>query len=440
MDQLKLDGVYYSVFTKDFTKTTHPRQNNRSPHCLDLDWFESRINPAEPVSHATPVDDNVSPPKRPKQNDTDGSQPNPIEDNIRSHNQKQLGNNENQQGSQATLPARKENMQARSIVPPRPHQDEEMEFTTPKKLLKRKKEDGSRGSWKSENLFDNLKEVSIRTEAVTWPGNDKFQSYVIQVKFPEPNMYDSQASIKKAIIGNDRLSWHPDHLTMDEIITILSDNVMEGGAMLTDQEKKLDDIFLHFNKDVTPWVANADADGFWQWVSKHTLSANFKLTTLNMTNPEVIDTVVRLHAWHRWIAATSSPVVRSFREGFFNVFQQNASAELVHALSIQSEFAQNLTFPNNYTFLDIQDALAAFELWLTLKAGNLLKKDAWLVCMTKSPVVELPTLKGLRLFSADTLWRVLHSDFGQMMVKDLAANQHHRFVAILQTLQEQQFR
>ncbi|KAG9408875.1 hypothetical protein AC1031_020719 [Aphanomyces cochlioides] len=63
MSTRSLDGVYYAVFVKDYVKSTVPRENNRSAHCLDLDWLENPVQapPEQPVGEPQPEA------KRPKQ-------------------------------------------------------------------------------------------------------------------------------------------------------------------------------------------------------------------------------------------------------------------------------------------------------------------------------------------------------------------------------------
>ncbi|CAK4120485.1 unnamed protein product, partial [Aphanomyces euteiches] len=70
----------------------------------------------------------------------------------------------------------------------------------------------------------------------------------------------------------------------------------------------------------------------------------------------------------------------------------------------------------------------------------MLDKDAWLISITERPVIPLPTHAGSRLFSADTLWNVLHSTFGHVMMANLAHALPGLTTSVLLELQKLGFR
>ncbi|KAH9108107.1 hypothetical protein AeMF1_016663, partial [Aphanomyces euteiches] len=57
VDQIKLDNVYYAVFAKNYVKSSVARENNRSAHCLDLDWIgQSAQGPPEANADSNTTD------------------------------------------------------------------------------------------------------------------------------------------------------------------------------------------------------------------------------------------------------------------------------------------------------------------------------------------------------------------------------------------------
>ncbi|CAK4489621.1 unnamed protein product, partial [Aphanomyces euteiches] len=57
VDQIKLDDVYYAVFAKNYVKSSVARENNRSAHCLYLDWIgQSAQGPPEANADSNTTD------------------------------------------------------------------------------------------------------------------------------------------------------------------------------------------------------------------------------------------------------------------------------------------------------------------------------------------------------------------------------------------------
>ncbi|KAH9088219.1 hypothetical protein Ae201684P_015554 [Aphanomyces euteiches] len=107
---------------------------------------------------------------------------------------------------------------------------------------------------------------------------------------------------------------------------------------------------------------------------------------------------------------------------------------------MDAAFAERLELPDGLSFLGVEDALSALEVWLSLQARDMLDKDAWLISITERPVIPLPTHAGSRLLSADTLWNVLHSTFGHVMMANLAHALPGLTMSVLLELQKLGFR
>lgn len=432
IDQLKLDGVYYAVFAKDYVKSTVPRENNRSAHCLDLDWLE---NPAQ------------GPPEQP----VGGPQP----EAKRSKQGKVIDLTEILPGVAQTVPQVQSPKQDDDMgVPPeQPHQgptavlppstvtskSATTAFEKPKKTAKRKQDDLAK-SWVSDNFFDHLRDLQANTSLVQFSFPNR-QVYRVTIgSIPELTSNDLSASIKRTQVKDGRLDWHPDNLSLKEIVDILAQHASHGEERLTHVEQ---DEQLAASDPMVPieaWIQEVDIDALWQWASANPLMANFYLADLNNKNLAAFEALVRLHTWHRWISATSAPAAHSFVDGFKQVFGMDPSMSCLADFPKDAAFAETLSLPDGLSFLDIEDALSALEIWLSLQAKELLDRDAWLISITERPVVALPTTSGPRQFSADTLWNVLHSTFGQVLLANLTKALPSRMVSTLEQLRELGYR
>jgi hypothetical protein len=72
------------------------------------------------------------------------------------------------------------------------------------------------------------------------------------------------------------------------------------------------------------------------------------------------------------------------------------------------------------SYIAIEEALAAFELWLASHVGSVFRSDAWLILLTQKPVIWLPSARGARMLSSDMLLNILHSPFGVRNLGQLA--------------------
>ena len=432
IDQLKLDGVYYAVFAKDYVKSTVPRENNRSAHCLDLDWLE---NPAQgPSEH--PVGEPQPEAKRPKQGKViDLTEVLPGVAQTAPHVQSP------KQDDDMGVASEQPHQGPTTILPPSAiaSKSATTAFEKPKKVVKRKQDDLAK-SWVSQNLFDHLRELQVSTSLVPFSMPSR-QAYRVTIgNIPELTSNDLSTSIKRTQVKDGRLDWHPDNLSLKEIIDILAQHASHGGDRLNHVEQEEQHAASDPMVPIESWIQEANIDVFWQWASANPLMANFYFADLNNKTPTAFEALVRLHTWHRWISATSAPVALSFVEGFKQVFGMDPTMTCLAEFPKDTAFAQTLSLPDGLSFLDIEDALSALEIWLSLQAKELLDRDAWLISITERPVVALPTTSGPRQFSADTLWNVLHSTFGQVLLANLAESLPSRMVLILNQLRELGYR
>ncbi|CAK4710239.1 unnamed protein product [Aphanomyces euteiches] len=155
-----------------------------------------------------------------------------------------------------------------------------------------------------------------------------------------------------------------------------------------------------------------------QVVHSHTQSMNVVLTKLATHTYSDYLKVVRMHAWQRWMSATQLPVVDSFTNGFKFTFQEHPKwtrlEEISSVLSFFEDAPKHPAFPTD----QVEDALAAFELWIAVQAPLVFRNDAWILYLTRQPVAWLPAKHG-RMLAQSTLWALLKSLFGQYFAEEL---------------------
>ncbi|KAH9108138.1 hypothetical protein AeMF1_016635, partial [Aphanomyces euteiches] len=157
VDQIKLDDVYYAVFAKNYVKSSVARENNRSAHCLDLDWIgQSAQGPPEANADSNTTD--VKKAKTGKVIDLSevnaGTKDQQYEPAVEPPLQ------DDPMGAQ--LDSSKTNNNDIQNEPPSEQARASNSFLKPKKTSKRKQEDLAK-SCASENLFDHLRDLQLKT-------------------------------------------------------------------------------------------------------------------------------------------------------------------------------------------------------------------------------------------------------------------------------------
>ncbi|KAH9116386.1 hypothetical protein AeMF1_009686, partial [Aphanomyces euteiches] len=206
VDQIKLDDVYYAVFAKKYVKSSVARENNRSAHCLDLDWIgQSAQGPPEANADSNTTDmkkaktgkvidlSEVKAGTKDRQNEP-AVEP-PLQDDP-------MG---------AQLDSAKTNNNDIQNEPPSEQARASNSFWKPKKTSKRKQEDLAK-SWASENLFDHLRDLQLKTLLVKFSDPQRQAYHVMMGDIPHLTSSDLSTSIKRTQTKDGRLDWHPDNL------------------------------------------------------------------------------------------------------------------------------------------------------------------------------------------------------------------------------------
>ncbi|KAF0710516.1 Aste57867_5520 [Aphanomyces stellatus] len=433
VDQIKLDGVFYAVFTKDYMKSPHPKQGGRSVHFIDLDGeadgeidqggtqsnkrHKQTIEAATLVLSSPDVQPSLVEPS-PTINFSDSSTCDP----------------------RVVI---QQAQQPRPSAPSKPVEvgPREMEFEEPRKP-KRKARDISTTPkpWATLNFFDPLQGGQDIMHPVKWPYALPIRTYVVSISFPTNMSVPDDAHIKRMGISNKKLDWHPDNMTLAQIVQVIQDYNATTPPTQEDQLTDILEVSKHLDEDFRTPIDHTKADDLWQWVSRSPLHANVKLTTLLHEGQPALDRIIRLHAWHRWTVASLVPQTTTFLRGFQHAFGVKPTWDFMSALSATPDFTQYEGALPDATVLDIEDALAAFELWFAMQVDTLFRSDEWVVFLTKRPVMWLPASKAPRMLSADTIFNLIHSTFGTHFVAAMAALWPCRWVNTLHQIQQMNFR
>ncbi|KAH9088215.1 hypothetical protein Ae201684P_015550 [Aphanomyces euteiches] len=138
-------------------------------------------------------------------------------------------------------------------------------FLKPKKTSKRKQEDLVK-SWASENLFDHLRDLQLKT---------------LLVKFSDPQ----RQAYHRTQTKDGRLDWHPDNLSLKEIVNLLAQHAVQGNELVDNVTRRERYAARPIAEPLEAWLNEGKIDELWQWASVNALTANFHITELNTTKP-----------------------------------------------------------------------------------------------------------------------------------------------------------
>jgi hypothetical protein len=96
-----------------------------------------------------------------------------------------------------------------------------------------------------------------------------------------------------------KLEWHPDNLSLAQIVEILQAEGDESITNSDDQQRLVVEATAVMNQYFVHPVDNAKAEDIWQWFTRFPLQANIVLATVLVDTPHLFDRTVSLHTWHR---------------------------------------------------------------------------------------------------------------------------------------------
>ncbi|KAG9409918.1 hypothetical protein AC1031_020229 [Aphanomyces cochlioides] len=185
-------------------------------------------------------------------------------------------------------------------------------------------------------------------------------------------------------VRHNRMQWHPNNMTMKEIVKeleSLSDSLDD-----TRNSQELEAASVKPLEDITAFLNNAEPVGLWQWIGADPHKANWTLARASMSGTG--------HTGH------------------------SAAACMAQMDEL---------------------ALAALEIILATQVSPYYFSEAWLVSVSNQPVIWLPVVKAAPMVASTTLWRILHSTFGHQLVQSLHVSCPNGLTEILTVLQKHNY-
>ncbi|ETW05540.1 hypothetical protein H310_03292 [Aphanomyces invadans] len=190
-----------------------------------------------------------------------------------------------------------------------------------------------------------------------------------------------------------------------------------------------------------PASNEAGAEELWKWVCSDPNAANVTLTRVLLHDSAALRTLAHLHAWHRWMVATRLPQISSFQSSFAAVFGVHPTAAFLATAFGQHASVRASSPPTlDVALLDIELALAAFELMVATQSAPYFYSEPLLVVVTQQPVIWFPVHKTHPMLASYTLWGLLHSTVGHQIVADMRKDCPSELLDVLALLQSREYR
>ncbi|KAG9398972.1 hypothetical protein AC1031_012350 [Aphanomyces cochlioides] len=315
------------------------------------------------------------------------------------------------------------------------------DFVQPKRTIKRTRDEtGIAGtkSWITSNMFDALSAIEINPKLISTQHDKTIHAYSMEIQHSAPGKFHGRTSIRRMRQRRNSMLWHPNNLTMKQIETELDqlkNNYDENVAL-----EQLEQAMATSTEDIQHLLATAKPENLWRWVCRNPAIANVSCTRAFLSNPTDIRTIAYLHAWHRWVVVSTLPRVTTFNEAFESIFSTSPTPEFL-SNAFASHAAIHVSTPSTFEIdiMEVELALALFEILLATQTAPYFFDEAWLICATKQPVIWLPIHNIPSMVASDTLWGLLHSPIGHQLVSTMQATCPGGLRDVLAHLQTQKY-
>ncbi|RHY00169.1 hypothetical protein DYB25_001964 [Aphanomyces astaci] len=272
------------------------------------------------------------------------------------------------------------------------------------------------------NFFEVLRTYNGGFDTIKWKDD---QDIVTMIPTFQPRILPeeqrNQCITTMQVIDNN-VTFDVELMTIGRLHLILEDSIeLLQTEDLADMERTFAEAVADGLGSITEHVNTGQADKVWAQVQKKHLSANVALHGMAASDPTMFESVIQLHTWQRWFAASTDTNVQSFSNTYKQLYGSTklGFAQLYHHRGeIKAGTAAGSTEPLTPTQILVEDALSLFELWLSIMAPTFFKRDAWVLCLTGKPVIWLTTGTG-RLLTPNTLLLILRSALGNSVLQRL---------------------
>ncbi|RHY27862.1 hypothetical protein DYB32_006480 [Aphanomyces invadans] len=418
INQIKFQKFHYRVYFKGTKGTPFKGTNGVSSHCLDLEVKRPRTDAAMDDPHLTsrplssptdPVSEPVvtNDPKRPK------SQTNVQRNLTKALNPVQTDTATPRAFASSLQTSITEDLPANPFC-----------VNGPGEHIEVYEDDGEPDIDDTISVADAQLEMEVDApfQEVVRRGKRKERARTAPMKlvdFASPNFF---AVLRNTNVGFRPLQWSESHDiityiptferqtlsedTRDECVTTLH---QVGGVVSFDVESmsvdRLHDVIeaslyqLHQEEladakrtfreaaadslgDLGALVRHGQVDKIWTQTQKKPLSANVILHELAQHDPSTFASLIQLHTWQRWMAASTAYKVQPFRDTFKQLFG-SSRLSAAHLQTRRGELRERTNENNHVSIsaeqLELEDALSLFEVWFCIMAPTFFQKDAWVL-------------------------------------------------------------
>ncbi|RHY29750.1 hypothetical protein DYB32_004878 [Aphanomyces invadans] len=237
--------------------------------------------------------------------------------------------------------------------------------------------------------------------------------------------------------------WDVETMSLDDVTSVLL-SLNDAGIDVQSQTAALALTASATPGDpLTDVVSRCDGSKLWRDVQLSPFQAAYQLRSLLDEHPNRLDDMVLVHALHRLSASshTTGHPLLPLDQWLATVLSLEPSLRDVSNLFASHDFASALPdVPDVTRNIDVEIALALFELLLATHAHLVYGYDAALVCLTGRPVGHIPTHRGKRMLQPDCLFNVMHSTLGACIVASLQSYGASSAVTALQRVAANAYR
>ncbi|RHY18886.1 hypothetical protein DYB32_010315 [Aphanomyces invadans] len=317
VDQIKLQGVYYGVFTRDDAKSPSPRRGNVSIHCLDLDNFpgqqgfigtrlstsdaDNKRQKTQPVDASRETATSAVPGSSTTREASFSPPPPCTETYIGSHAMEVDDDGDDGLHTETTF------ISTSAAVDQPPQLEMEVTFQLPKKSKRGRLPSNEGTILLSPNMYAALDHFQLDMTRVQWPSKIPCNTYTLQERELSPATFDSKEYVRRLTLKGNSMVLDPNNMTLQEIERALFDLDAPGRMNVAAQQAEM---LLATSQTSPNMVALAErgiANELWYWLSEQPIQANFTFMSLLTSEPLAMARLTRLHAWHRWTVATRAP-------------------------------------------------------------------------------------------------------------------------------------
>ncbi|KDO24977.1 hypothetical protein SPRG_22251 [Saprolegnia parasitica CBS 223.65] len=206
---------------------------------------------------------------------------------------------------------------------------------------------------------------------------------------------------------SDALEWDVDAMSVERLTEILQETTTDRATKGVEELQAPGKSEAEILADADEFIQTFNPEGVWHQMTDR--GGSF-LAALSLDR---LQGLAKMHMWLRWVAATDFPsITDNFEESFNDYVDNKWTTEDRFSMTTADIFHPEASIPGAQDLLDMEHALAGFELMVAATAPDLFPRDEWLVAITQHRIFHLHTCYGDRMVQPNVLLRVLRSPVG----------------------------